>query len=85
MQLLECYSSLGTDTKRWFLLVDVRETDCEGGTLATSVYLPARTVLQTRAATLELCKQTGIQIIIYFCGNSSYGRRRAGSLHLRGL
>lgn len=60
---------LGTqDVRRRFLLVDVRRTDWEGGTIASSINLPAHTIYQTRAVIYQLCKQAGVEQIIFYCG-----------------
>ncbi|EFY88728.1 arsenate reductase (Arc2), putative [Metarhizium acridum CQMa 102] len=42
-QLLESHASAGPNSAKSFLLVDVRRTDWEGGTVATSLNLPAHT------------------------------------------
>lgn len=55
---------------RDFLLVDVRRTDWEGGTIATSINLPAHTMYQTRPIIHQLCKQAGIKQVITYCGMS---------------
>ncbi|POR31639.1 Uncharacterized protein TPAR_08136 [Tolypocladium paradoxum] len=79
MQLLESHASLGPHGDRSFLLVDVRRTDWEGGTVATSINLPAHTLYQTRPVIYQLCKQAGIKTIIFYCGSSSgRGPRCAG-------
>ncbi|VUC22262.1 unnamed protein product, partial [Clonostachys rosea] len=67
------------DGKREFLLVDVRRTDWEGGTVSTSVNFPAHTLCPTRPAIYQLCKQAGIKKIIFYCGSSNgRGPRCAG-------
>lgn len=55
---------------RRFLLVDVRRTDWEGGTIASSINLPAHTLYQTRPMVYQLCKQAGVELIIFYCGAS---------------
>lgn len=79
MQLLESHSSLGPHFERSFLLVDVRRTDWEGGTVATSINLPAHTLYQTRPVIYQLCKQAGIKTIIFYCGKGFDARARAGT------
>lgn len=61
-------SASSKDGKRSFLLVDVRRTDYEGGTVSTSINLPAHSFYQTRPVVYQLCKQAGIQKIIFYCG-----------------
>jgi arsenical-resistance protein 2 len=56
------------NVKRRFILVDVRRTDYEGGTIASSINLPAHTIYQTRAIIYQLCKQAGVEQIIFYCG-----------------
>ncbi|KAH7155619.1 Rhodanese-like domain-containing protein [Dactylonectria estremocensis] len=77
--LLEETARAGPDAARTFLLVDVRRTDWEGGTVATSINLPAHTFYQTRPVIYQLCKQAGIRRIIIYCGScGSRGPRCAG-------
>lgn len=66
--LLEKNAAAGKGTARDFLLVDVRRTDWEGGTVATSINFPAHTFYQTRPVIYQLCKQAGIKRIIFYCG-----------------
>ncbi len=68
--LLEQQSSAGQATPRDFLLVDVRRTDWEGGTISTSINLPAHTFYQTRPIIHQLCKQAGVARVITYCGSS---------------
>lgn len=70
-ELIEAHSSSENKSKT-FLLVDVRRTDWEGGTVATSINLPAHTLYQTRPVIYQLCKQAGIETIIFYCGKSEY-------------
>ncbi|KAJ6442828.1 Rhodanese-like protein [Purpureocillium lavendulum] len=68
MQLLESHASLGPHSSdRSFLLVDVRRADWEGGTVATSINLPAQTLYQTRPVIYQLCKQAGVKTVIFYC------------------
>lgn len=67
-ELIEKVEAAGKGATRDFLLVDVRRTDWEGGTVATSINLPAHTFYQTRPVTYQLCKQAGIKKIIFYCG-----------------
>ncbi|KAM3533343.1 hypothetical protein MY4038_003350 [Beauveria bassiana] len=73
MTLLEKTFAGPKHAKRDFLLVDVRRTDWDGGTVATSINLPAQSFFQTRPVVYQLCKQAGIERIIFYCG-SSVGR-----------
>ncbi|KAL4730717.1 hypothetical protein ACLX1H_002755 [Fusarium chlamydosporum] len=67
-KLIEVNAALGKNATRDFLLVDVRRTDWEGGTIATSINLPAHTFYQTRAQVYQLVKQAGVKRIIFYCG-----------------
>lgn len=51
-----------------FLLVDCRRTDCTGGTVSSSINLPAHSFYPTRKSLYALCKQAGIQKVIFYCG-----------------
>lgn len=56
---------------REFLLVDVRRTDWEGGTIKTSLNLPAQSFYQSRKTLLDLCDRAAVKKIIFYCGSSS--------------
>ncbi|KAH6669369.1 Rhodanese-like domain-containing protein [Halenospora varia] len=56
---------------REFLLVDVRRTDWEGGTIKTSLNLPAQSFYQARKTLLDLCDRAGIKQVIFYCGSSN--------------
>ncbi|TQN71450.1 Arsenical-resistance protein 2 [Colletotrichum shisoi] len=72
MLLLEAQTAAGSDpARRDFLLVDVRRNDFEGGTIATSINLPAQSLYQTRPIIHQLCKQAGIKRVIFYCGSSN--------------
>lgn len=70
--LIEKTQAAGKDSVRDFLLVDVRRTDLEGGTVATSVNLPAQSFYVTRPAIYQLCKQAGVKRIIFYCGKEPF-------------
>ncbi|XWW95327.1 hypothetical protein V2A60_003285 [Cordyceps javanica] len=70
MALLEKTLDESKHAPRKFLLVDVRRTDWDGGTVATSINLPAQSLFQTRPVVYQLCKQAGIEMIIFYCGSS---------------
>ncbi|PSS08814.1 hypothetical protein M430DRAFT_109582 [Amorphotheca resinae ATCC 22711] len=54
-----------------FVLVDVRRTDWEGGTIKSSLNLPAQSFYQTRKTLLDLCDRASIKQVIFYCGSSS--------------
>ncbi|EHK40254.1 hypothetical protein TRIATDRAFT_80524 [Trichoderma atroviride IMI 206040] len=66
---IERVKAAGQRAHKDFLLVDVRRTDWEGGTVATSVNFPAQSFYQTRGAVYQLCKQAGIKRVIFYCGS----------------
>lgn len=70
MSLLEKTLAGPKYEKRNFLLVDVRRNDWDGGTVATSINLPAQSLFQTRPVVYQLCKQAGIEKLIFYCGKT---------------
>ncbi|KAL7786370.1 Rhodanese-like domain-containing protein [Trichoderma ceciliae] len=68
-ELIERTQAAGEDAHKDFLLVDVRRNDWEGGTVATSINLPAQSFHPTRSGVYQLCKQAGINKVIFYCGS----------------
>lgn len=64
---------------RDFLLVDVRRTDWTGGTVTSSINLPAHSFYPTRGIIYDLCKQAGIKRVIFYCGQNAISRSREAS------
>jgi arsenical-resistance protein 2 len=50
------------------LLVDVRRTDYEGGTIKGSINLPAQSFYMNRGVLLDLCKRAGVNQVAFYCG-----------------
>jgi arsenical-resistance protein 2 len=50
------------------LLVDVRRTDFEGGTIKGSLNLPAHSFFMNRGVLYALCKRAGVKQIAFYCG-----------------
>jgi rhodanese-related sulfurtransferase len=50
------------------LLVDVRRTDYEGGTVKGSLNLPAHSFYMNRASLFDLCKRAGVRKVAFYCG-----------------
>jgi len=69
MQLLGNMDISGRPSE--FLLVDVRRTDWEGGTIKTSINLPAQSFYQSRKPLFDLCDRASIKQVIFYCGSSS--------------
>jgi arsenical-resistance protein 2 len=54
------------------LLVDVRRTDYEGGTIKGSINLPAQSFYMNRGVLLDLCKRAGVKRVAFYCGELNY-------------
>jgi arsenical-resistance protein 2 len=50
------------------LLVDVRRTDYEGGTIRGSINLPAQSFYMNTAVLYDLCKRAGVKQVAFYCG-----------------
>jgi arsenical-resistance protein 2 len=50
------------------LIVDVRRTDYEGGTIKGSINLPAHSFYLNRSVLLDLCKRAGVKKVAFYCG-----------------
>lgn len=50
------------------LIVDVRRTDYEGGTIKGSLNLPAHSFYLNRAPLFDLCKRAGVKKVAFYCG-----------------
>ncbi|UPX11524.1 uncharacterized protein EKO05_0002128 [Ascochyta rabiei] len=53
------------------LLVDVRRTDYEGGTIRGSLNIPAHSFYMNRAVLFDLCKRAGVKKVAFYCGSSN--------------
>ncbi|KAL1609220.1 hypothetical protein SLS59_001584 [Nothophoma quercina] len=53
------------------LIVDVRRTDYEGGTIKGSLNLPAHSFYLNRAPLFDLCKRAGVKKVAFYCGSSN--------------
>lgn len=53
------------------LVVDVRRSDYEGGTIRGSLNLPAQSFYLNRAVLYDLCKRAGIKQVAFYCGTST--------------
>jgi arsenical-resistance protein 2 len=54
------------------LIVDVRRTDYEGGTVRGSINLPAHSFYMNRGVLYELCKRAGVKKVAFYCGKSPF-------------
>ncbi|KAF1837500.1 Rhodanese-like protein [Decorospora gaudefroyi] len=60
------------------LLVDVRRTDYEGGTIKGSINLPAQSFFMNRGVLYDLCKRAGVKRIAFYCASNGRGPRCSG-------
>ena len=65
----EALTDLSSDD---LLLVDVRRTDFEGGTIKGSLNLPAHSFYMNRAVLFDLCKRAGVKRVAFYCGEYSH-------------
>ncbi|KAJ8103383.1 Rhodanese-like domain-containing protein [Lipomyces tetrasporus] len=69
----------GKTAGRDFVLVDLRRTDHEGGTIAGSMNLPAQSLYPSIPTLYNLLAATNVPSIIWYCGSSrGRGTRAAG-------
>ncbi|RBR08935.1 uncharacterized protein FIESC28_10115 [Fusarium coffeatum] len=62
-----------------YVLVDLRRTDHEGGTIRGSINLPAQSLYPTIKTLYSLFKSAGVQKVIWYCSSSrGRGPRAAG-------
>ncbi|KAG9229910.1 Rhodanese-like domain-containing protein [Amylocarpus encephaloides] len=62
-----------------FVLVDLRRTDFEGGTIRGSINLPAQSLYSTIPSLYALLSTAAVRNVIWYCGSSrGRGNRAAG-------
>ncbi|KAH7053390.1 Rhodanese-like domain-containing protein [Macrophomina phaseolina] len=77
-QLLERIEQ-GEKSGKGFVLIDVRRTDFEGGTIEGAINLPAHSLYPTISTHYAIFKAAGISEAIWWCGSSNgRGPRCAG-------
>ncbi|OCL11029.1 Rhodanese-like protein [Glonium stellatum] len=64
----EAFSTLSSPE---LLLVDVRRTDYEGGTIKGSLNLPAQSFYMNRGVLYDLCKRAAVKKVAFYCGSSN--------------
>ncbi|KAF9735878.1 hypothetical protein PMIN06_011799 [Paraphaeosphaeria minitans] len=69
--LLSREAALASLSSSDLLLVDVRRTDYEGGTIRGSINLPAQSFYMNTAVLYNLCKRAGVKQVAFYCGSSS--------------
>jgi hypothetical protein len=66
--LLTRHAALPSLSSPDLLLVDVRRTDYEGGTIRGSINLPAQSFYVNTAVLHDLCKRAGVKQVAFYCG-----------------
>jgi arsenical-resistance protein 2 len=66
--LLPREATLPTLSSEDLLLVDVRRTDYEGGTIRGSLNLPAQSFYMNRGVLYDLCTRAGVKQVAFYCG-----------------
>ncbi|TKA66853.1 hypothetical protein B0A55_10002 [Friedmanniomyces simplex] len=62
-----------------FVLVDLRRTDYEGGTIMGSINLPAQSLHPTIPSLYSLFEAAGVNQVIWYCGSSRGRGNRAAA------
>lgn len=65
---------LGDVLEAGMLLIDLRRTDYEGGTIRGSLNIPAQSFYMNMATLYRLCRGDGVSVIsrvLFYCGSSS--------------
>ncbi|KAI5805207.1 Rhodanese-like domain-containing protein [Geopyxis carbonaria] len=62
-----------------YILVDLRRTDHTGGTIATSLNLPAQSLHASLPTLYKLAKAAGVAQVIFYCGSSRGRGSRAAA------
>ncbi|OQE94848.1 hypothetical protein PENNAL_c0003G09881 [Penicillium nalgiovense] len=69
----------GKQAGKDFILVDLRRTDYEGGTIQGSLNLPAQSLYRTIPTLYSLVSNSTVKYVIWYCGSSAgRGTRAAG-------
>ncbi|CAI7580772.1 unnamed protein product [Penicillium discolor] len=69
----------GKQAGKDFLLVDLRRTDYEGGTIRGSLNLPAQSLYPTIPTLYSLVSNSSVKYVIWYCGSSAgRGTRASG-------
>ncbi|KAH7123879.1 Rhodanese-like domain-containing protein [Dendryphion nanum] len=68
---LERKTALAQLSSPELLLIDVRRTDYEGGTVRGSLNIPAHSFYLNRAVLYDIVKRAGIKKVAFYCGARS--------------
>ncbi|PWW76566.1 hypothetical protein C7212DRAFT_319863 [Tuber magnatum] len=77
--VLEWFSSEDKLPGKHFALVDLRRNDHEGGTIKTSINLPAQSMHPSIPTLYTLFSSAGISAVVFYCGSSQGRGSRAAS------
>ncbi|RPB04158.1 hypothetical protein L873DRAFT_1667535 [Choiromyces venosus 120613-1] len=77
--VLEWFSSEDKIPGKHFVLVDLRRYDHEGGTIKTSINLPAQSMHPSIPTLYTLFLSAGVSTIVFYCGSSQGRGARAAS------
>ncbi|KAL6852571.1 hypothetical protein ACO1O0_007117 [Amphichorda felina] len=79
MTMLDMLKDKGSAAGEDYVIVDLRRTDYEGGTIRGSLNLPAQSLYPTLPALYSLFKAAKIRRVIWYCSSSrGRGTRAAG-------
>ena len=71
--VLRLFHTIGDILNAGMLLIDLRRTDYEGGTIRGSLNIPAQSFYMNMATLYRLCKGDGVNVItrvLFYCGNA---------------
>ncbi|GKZ26389.1 hypothetical protein AbraIFM66951_003151 [Aspergillus brasiliensis] len=77
-EVLQWFRS-GKQAGRDFILVDLRRTDFEGGTIRGSINLPAQSLYPAIPTLYSLFSQSPVREVVWYCGSSRGRGVRAAS------
>ncbi|OJJ67597.1 hypothetical protein ASPBRDRAFT_58702 [Aspergillus brasiliensis CBS 101740] len=77
-EVLQWFRS-GKQAGRDFILVDLRRTDFEGGTIRGSINLPAQSLYPAIPTLYSLLSQSPVKEVVWYCGSSRGRGVRAAS------
>lgn len=70
--LLDRIQKAKNETSPSYVLVDVRRNDHEGGTISTSINLPAQSIQYSLGTLVQILRATqSVHAVIFYCGSSS--------------
>ncbi|PTB37390.1 uncharacterized protein TrAFT101_011115 [Trichoderma asperellum] len=72
-EVLKMMKDSGSEAGKDYLLVDLRRTDHQGGTIRGSINLPAQSLFPALPTVYNMVKAAGIRKVIWYC-SSSRGR-----------